>query len=735
MTEYPEVTDQAKDVKKIQPKWKNAPTRGDLHTDYVSAENGQSAFKARLLIWKDTREGGPEIQVAPGKSTARPLLVRKQNEWKYPSLEDPFLSTSQLYRVSPATAADVLAAKQNGRILNYQWNTKVQKTKLVGDIVRTVVDEGTVIVKTGWTTETAMRMVEEEVPVYADVEESILMMQQAVQAGAMTPEQAQAMLETGEPMQKGTAIEMVEREVIVKNHPTYEVCVNANVTVDPTCNGVAADAQFIIHEFSTSYAELKKDEYYKDEEGNEYGFYHNLDAIDENSGEIYDPHISDESNNFRFSDKPRKRLKAYEYWGYWDIQGDGNLVGIVATWIGSVLVRLEENPFPHKRLPFSIATYMPVVRSVHGEPDAELLKENQEAIGRMTRAIHDITAKQAIGQEFIDESFFPSPSAKNSYEKGNTVYYRSGFDPKQAIWRKDVQQIGSAPFDIIAWQTTDANELTGVKPFSGPGGAKMGGTKEDRDSMDATAKRDLSILRRLSDMLFIDMARMTIANNQEFLSEEEVIRITDEEFVTIKRDDLQGDFDLRVQVSTPEKDEDQANKIMKLMQTNAANMDPEISKMHYVKMAELWKLDDLAMSVSNFQPQPNPQQQELMALQIEEQKLKNALAQKQLEDYDSKIYERLSRTDENTTGDALLKQAKAEQALATAEKIKSETDILDSSFLEIQTGVKRQKEIEDQEYKLQGDITKAEQKTIAQAGMEHIKNSYARTPGKVISEI
>ena len=378
---------------------------------------------------------------------------------------------------------------------------------------------------------------------------------------------------------------------------------------------------------------------------------------------------------------------------------------------------------------------MPVVRSVHGEPDAELLKENQEAIGRMTRAIHDITAKQAIGQEFIDESFFPSPSAKNSYEKGNTVYYRSGFDPKQAIWRKDVQQIGSAPFDIIAWQTTDANELTGVKPFSGPGGAKMGGTKEDRDSMDATAKRDLSILRRLSDMLFIDMARMTIANNQEFLSEEEVVRITDEEFVTIKRDDLQGDFDLRVQVSTPEKDEDQANKIMKLMQTNAANMDPEISKMHYVKMAELWKLDDLAMSVSNFQPQPNPQQQELMALQIEEQKLKNALAQKQLEDYDSKIYERLSRTDENTTGDALLKQAKAEQALATAEKIKSETDILDSSFLEIQTGVKRQKEIEDQEYKLQGDITKAEQKTIAQAGMEHIKNSYARTPGKVISEI
>ena len=84
-----------------------------------------------------------------------------------------------------------------------------------------------------------------------------------------------------------------------------------------------------------------------------------------------------------------------------------------------------------------------------------------------------------------------------------------------------MQQVGSTPFDVINWQTADANELTGTRPFSGAGSAKMGGSKQDRDSMDATAKRELSILRRLSDMLFIDMARMTIAMNQAFLSEEE----------------------------------------------------------------------------------------------------------------------------------------------------------------------------------------------------------------------
>lgn len=688
-----------KRTKSIQPKWKNAPTRADLYNDFASAENNQEEFKAKLLGWELTREGGPAINVVGvGKSTARPLVVRKQNEWKYPALEDPFLSTMNLFRISPATAKDVLAASQNQKVLNFQWNTKINKTKLVNDIVRTVVDEGTVIVKTGWEVDTAIKEVEEEVPVYASPEESIMMMQEAIQSGQMTPEQAQAMLELGEPMIKGTELQMVEKEVLVKNQPSYEVCINANVVIDPTCDGVVADALFVIHEYDTSYAELKAEEFGVDEDGDEYGVYHNLDFIQDAGEDTYDEHKSDESNNFDFSDKARKRMRAYEYWGYWDIHGDGNLVGIVGTWIGSTLIRLEENPFPHARLPFSVATYMPVKKSVHGEPDAELLKENQEAIGKMTRAIHDITAKQAVGQEFIDENFFPSPSQKNSYEKGNTVYYRSGLDPKRAIHRQDIQQVGSTPFDIINWQTTDANELTGTKPFSGPGGAKMGGNKQDRDSMDATAKRELSILRRLSDSLFTDMARMTIAMNQVYLPEEEVVRITDTEFAAIKKDDLQGDIDLRVQVSTPEKDEDQANKIMKLMQTNAANMDPEISKMHYIKMATLWKFDDLAEELKNFKPQPNPKQEELMDLQLEEQKLKNALAQKQLEDYDSKIHERLSRTEENKSGDAKLKEAKAEQALATAEKIRSEADILDQSFLYLQSGQKRTDEVEDQEY-------------------------------------
>lgn len=697
--EYDDSITEIKSVssKAMQPDWANPPSRADLQNDKLSAEEGQEEFRARLLGWSETLEGGRAIKVKAGKSEARPLVAREQAEWKYPALTEPILSTRDLFKISPVGGEDVGAAKQNALILNNQWSHKINKTKLVDDIARNIVDEGTVIVKTGWEVQEGIKMVEAEEPVYASAEESIAMMQQAIQAGELSPEKAQAMIETGEPMITGYKTIYVEQETLVKNQPTYEVCTNANVTIDPTCEGVIADAMFVIHEYETSYAELKGDEYEKDEEtGEEIGFYHNLDALEfEGDSEDTDEFKSDAARNFKFKDKARKQLKAYEYWGYWDIQNDGVLVSIVATWIGSVLIRLEENPFPHGRLPFSVATYMPKKRSVYGEPDAALLKDHQDSIGKMTRAIHDITAEQAVGQEFIDERLFPSPSQKNAYEKGNTVYFRSGIDPRIAIHKNSVQQVGSTPFDVISWQERKASEVTGTRGFAGSqGGGKLGANSAQKDSMDAAAKRELSILRRISAM-FVDMARMTIAMNQVFLSEEEIVRITGDEFVTIRRDDLEGTFDLAVEISTPEKDEDQAGKIMKLMQTNAASMDQEIVKMHYVQMAELWKLPELADAVRAYQPKPDPMQQELLALQVEEAKLKNALLLKQMEDVDSKIFERLSRTEENKTADINMKNARAAQANATAEKLAAETDVLDQQFLNVHTGTARTEALED----------------------------------------
>ena len=696
-----------KDTNKLQSTWKNEPTYADLENDLNNASGFHEEYKRKLLQYAEDRDGGKKITPKPGKSTARPKVIRKNAEWKYPKLEDPFLNTEDMFEIHPRTWEDTKAAEQNALVLNYQWSTKINKVKLVNDVIRYVVDDGTVIVKTGWEVEEKLVKVMQEQPVYAGPEESLMIMEQAVRTGQMTMEEFQNKMMLGEPMQIGTKEVEVEVPKIVKNQPKYEVCNTANVIIDPTCEGYLEDAKFIIHEYDTSMAELKKEEYYKDPETAEVsGVYHNLDKIkDEDGKAVYDEHKSDAYNEFKFTDKARKKLTAYEYWGYWDINGDDTLVPIVATWVGTILIRLEENPFPHGRLPFSIAQYMPIKKEVMGEPDAELLRENQESIGKLTRAAHDITSEQAVGQEFIDETLFPSISVKQQYEKGNTVYYRTGMSPKNAIYKKDIAPVPASVFNMIQWQQADAESLTGTKAFSGgiSGNALGDSVGGVRSALDATSQRELSILRRLSEM-FKDMARMTIAMNQAYLGEEEVIRVTNEQFVTIRRDDLAGEFDLKIDVSTPEKDEDTANKLNMLLQTNAASMDPAEARIYRAKIAKLWKQPDLAKSIETYAPQADPIQDELKALALEEAKLKVMLARKELEEMDSKIIERVSRAEENKydrlskEAQAKERMAKAEAALAKAELLKEQTDALANEFVNNVTGKTRAETELDNEF-------------------------------------
>ena len=686
---------------RLQPTWANEPSYQDLANDKESASGFMEDYKAQLLRYNELREGGKQITASPGKSTARPRVIRKNNEWKYPKLEDPFLNTENMFEVNPTTWEDVQAAEQNQLLLNYQWTAKVPKVDLVNEIVRFITDEGRVIVKTGWEVKEELVTEWQEQPVYASPEESLMMMQQALRDGSMSMEEFQARIEAGEPMQIG--VEEVEVEVIkrTKNQPKYEVRDNSRVIIDPTCEGIIQDASFIIDEYDTSFAKLKEAEYFKDPETGEVsGVYHNLDKIRlEDSDTGYDEHKSDSYNDFKFTDKARKKLTAYEYWGYWDINGDDVLVPIVATWVGTVMIRLEENPFPHKRLPFSMARYMPVKKDVIGEPDAELLEENQESIGKLTRAAHDITSEQAVGQEFIDETFFTSESMKNQYERGNTVYYRGGMDPKRAIYKKSIDPVPTSVFNMIQWQQSDAESLTGTKAFSGGISGKALGDSVGgvRSALDATSQRELSILRRLSEM-FKDMAKLTISMNQAYLSEEEVVRVTNEEFVTIRRDDLLGEFDLKVDVSTPEKDEDTANKLNMLLQTNAASMDPAEARLIRAEIAKLWKQPGIARQIATFQPQPDPNQEELARLAIQKAKLDVLEASKRIEEIDSRIVERISRTEENSVADTAAKQAKAEESLARAELYREQADALAADFVKEATGQKRAELERDKEF-------------------------------------
>ncbi len=103
------------------------------------------------------------INTKKGRSKLVPKLVRKQAEWRYAALSEPFLSTDDLFNTAPATFEDKASAEQNGLVLNYQINCRIDKVKFIDEYVRTAVDEGTVVVRVGWEVE------EDNRKVYTDI--------------------------------------------------------------------------------------------------------------------------------------------------------------------------------------------------------------------------------------------------------------------------------------------------------------------------------------------------------------------------------------------------------------------------------------------------------------------------------------------------------------------------------------------------------------------------------------
>ena len=675
--------EQAPDIKPEG--WSEAPTLKALKEDLMHAKPSSDAQKTKIKIWLDNlRVEGSAKKVFPkGSSSVQPRLIRKQAEWRYAALSEPFLSTEDLFTIDPVTFEDVKASYQNGLILNHQIRTKMDRVKFIDEYVRAAVDEGTIIVKTGWDFEE--REVIEKVPEVellpnpelAPLFQELDAMKQSDPTTYMSevPKELQIaheyVMESGIPVQP-RIVRMVEEKVLktVKNCPSLEICDYRNITADPSCKGDLDKAQFIIHSFETSLSELTKDKKYS-----------NLEHINaEANSPLGDPdHHTEDNSDFNFSDKARKRIVAHEYWGYWDYKNTGIAEPFVATWVGDTMIRLEESPFPDKKLPFVFVPMLPVKHSLYGEPDGELLLENQKIIGAVTRGMIDILGKSANAQTGIRKDALDAVN-KRKYDQGKDYQYNAGVDPRMAFYMHTYPEIPQSAQYMLNMQNADAESMSGVKAFAG--GITSNGLGEVatgiRGALDAASKRETGILRRLAKGV-ADIGRKIIAMNSEFLEDEEIIRITNESFVAIRREDLAGNFDLRVDVSSAEEDNVKAQELAFMLQTMGNNMDPGMSKIILRDIARLRKMTELAHAIENYEPQPDPVAGQMQQLQMQKIQLEMA-------ELESKI--------QSNYASAGLDQAKAQEAIAKARTLSSEADLKDLDFVEQESGVKQEREKE-----------------------------------------
>jgi len=627
--------------------WANEPTVEVLRADLEAAKTVQTTQVSRIKHWRDLLEitGSAKPPKVKGRSAMQPKLIRKQAEWRYAALSEPFLSSNKLFDVKPVSYEDANAARQNELVLNWQFRTKLNRVRFIDQYIRACVDDGTVIVRLGWLRQT--EQVKEQVPVWeiypVQDENQQQSLEQAAQLKRENPrafkeasgpdiQQAIEIFETtGQatmPIQVG--VTEVEVEHVLMNQPTVQVLNPTNVYIDPSCDGDFEQALFVIYSFETNKAELLKEPHR----------YHNLDAVNWAASVV-----GDADHHYSFNDArnvqgvARKKVVAYEYWGYYDIHNTGKLEPVVITWIGSTIVRMELNPFPDGKPPFVVVPYLPVKRSVYGEPDAEMLEENQKVLGAVTRGMIDLLGRSANAQHGFAKNMLDALNRRR-YEDGQDYEFNPHVNPMGGgMIEHKYPEIPNSALTLLGMQNQEAESLTGIKAFHGglSGNAYGNVATGIKGMIDAAGKREMGILRRLAQGM-VEIGTKIVAMNGEFLSEEEVIRVTNEEFIPVKREELKGNFDLEIDISTAEIDENKAQDLGFMLQTIGPNMDMEIRNIILAEIATYKRMPDLAQKIRTYQPEPSPQEQELAQIELEK-------ARKELVKLDAEIAWNQARSD------------------------------------------------------------------------------------------
>lgn len=631
-------------------KVKKAELLSALKADLKAAEILKRDQDAAIFKWRAEYSGEPYGNEQKGKSAIVSMDIKKQSEWQHATIVDPFVSTSEIIKCNPITFEDTEAARQNQLLLNTQFCRKFDRFNFMTKAIKVLDQEGTLVIQTGW-----------------DYEE-----QEVTRLG-----EAIAIDEFGNEV-------VVEQEitetVVVRNQPTAKVCRNFDIYLDPTCQDNFDLAQFVIYRYETDLSSLKKD-----------GRYKNLDKVSHGIISDYDFYPTDPTF-FKFGDTPRKKLVVYEYWGNYDINNTGIAEPIVCCWVNDVIIRLQSNPYPDGKPPFIVVPFNSIPFKLHGEANAELIGDNQKVKTAIIRGIIDNMSQSNNGQVGVRKGSLDQVNRKKFITGQNFEFNGTPND----FWQGSYNSIPGSAFDMIGLMNNEIESITGTKSFSGGiNSGSLGATATGaRGALDATATRRLNIVRNIAENLIKPLIRKWMAYNSEFLEEEEVIRVTNSEFVPIRRDDLEGRIDIDITIATAEDNAAKSQELSFLLQTLGPNEDPVIRRTIMADIMELMRMPEQAQRIREYQPQPDPVQEQLKQLELQRLMLEN----KKLE---ADIADKYARANENTI-DAELKKNKAAVEAAKARKLTSEADMTDLKFIKEDEGYTHLEklELEDKKHDL-----------------------------------
>ena len=368
---------------------------GNLKKDYSSAQASKTRVNNAIVGWLRIFNGDKYGNEVKGRSSIVIKDVKKAIKKMSPSIIQPFIASDVMIKTKPTTMESVATASRAADVLNYQYNNGFDKLHFIRTIARVFPAEGTIWVRTGWDFK------EEEVTreLKGLTLDDIATLEKS---GVSDIEEA---YDNGD----GTYDLKFSKKVTTVNRPTAIVCKNESIHADPTAEH-PDDCKFVIHEYEKTLSDIKREKnIYRLTPEKEAALKKHLDDTNRNSDNpLGAKRYQDGLNNgtdlaFKFSTDSNKKIVIIEYWGEYDLDGSGISKQIVCSWVkgSDIVLRLEENPYPDKKIPFICEAYDLEAFTIWGNSVADSIEDNQKIHTAIARGFLDNLSLSNNGQKIV----------------------------------------------------------------------------------------------------------------------------------------------------------------------------------------------------------------------------------------------------------------------------------------------------------------------------------------------
>jgi hypothetical protein len=339
------------------------------------------------------------------------------------------------------------------------------------------------------------------------------------------------------------------------------------------------------------------------------------DADNQNYGQI---------KQYQPKDTARKKIAIIQYWGFYDLNGDGIAEPILAEWAEKekVDLRIEDNPMPSKKIPFFRDVYSARPFSLWGNPLAYFIGDNQKVKTGIVRGIMDNMSLANNGQKFVGRGALDYVNFKRMRNGERHIIVNK----PDAIQDGSYNDLPSSVFSTLQMINQETEQLSGISG-GGPSLPIDGASQDSQGQMTMSQKKMSSIVRGVSGLLskvfyeWIIMAKTFLDNDQieNMFSGSEL-----EAYQAFK---LAEHSNVKLSVGTEVNRNIRINQLNLLLQQSQAlgEMAPKESYSTLVgEMYELFDMYEEAQKLRDYKPEPDP-------MAVEQHKMQMAMMQLDLQ--------------------------------------------------------------------------------------------------------